>query len=249
MFSYDPTIDRSPFCDRALTVTKAWETTGTGSFISEPLAADMLRAVAYRYAGWSFQKRTKGVDLLSCTFITRSKKRILLNGDAILAELENHLNKKVCIRKVLDRQIKISNVKLETLDGKEQILLFASTDIVVGSHGAGLTNIIFMLPNSLLSELFPPFWKYACYERLANNVGLIYMRERAVGKMGPQCEKDQTSLSCQYEGIRDQNFEVNPEIIVKRLEGMIPVVWRKKYGFLVCFPFSYLCFVPFFFLL
>ena len=43
-------------CDKAMTVAKAWEPFGSGSFIGEPLAGDLLRSVAYRYANVSFVK-------------------------------------------------------------------------------------------------------------------------------------------------------------------------------------------------
>ena len=38
-----------------------------------------------------------------------------------------------------------------------QIRLYANTDILIGLHGAGLTNIIFMSPNSLVVELAAQF--------------------------------------------------------------------------------------------
>ena len=43
-------------CDKAMTVAKAWEPFGSGSFIGEPLAGDLLRSVAYRYVNVSFVK-------------------------------------------------------------------------------------------------------------------------------------------------------------------------------------------------
>ena len=38
-----------------------------------------------------------------------------------------------------------------------QIRTYANTDILVGLHGAGLTNIVFMPPNSLIVELAAQF--------------------------------------------------------------------------------------------
>ena len=38
-----------------------------------------------------------------------------------------------------------------------QIRMYANTDILIGLHGAGLTNIIFMPPNSLVVELAAQF--------------------------------------------------------------------------------------------
>ena len=50
-------------CDRGMVVAKAWETAGTGSFIGEPLAADLLRAAAYRKFHWAFHWKKKGEKL------------------------------------------------------------------------------------------------------------------------------------------------------------------------------------------
>jgi hypothetical protein len=61
--------------------------------------------------------------------------------------------------------------EIVTLSGKsvrEQVQLFASARIVVGAHGAGLTNILFMKPESAVVELLhyrygtPAFYRLAC---------------------------------------------------------------------------------------
>ena len=48
---------------------------------------------------------------------------------------------------------------LEKASGEALIRQFASLDVLVAAHGAGVTNIIFMVPNSAVYELFPPFWQ------------------------------------------------------------------------------------------
>lgn len=40
----------------------------------------------------------------------------------------------------------------------EQIASFASCDAAIGSHGAGFTNALFMIPRSLIVELFSPLY-------------------------------------------------------------------------------------------
>ena len=59
--------------------------------------------------------------------------------------------------------MELQQVVLEKMNGVDQISLFASLDLIIGAHGAAMTNIIFMIPNSLMYELFPPQWKFACY--------------------------------------------------------------------------------------
>ena len=101
------------------------------------------------------------------------------------------------------------NIKYQSLDKEnalQQIELFASLDIVIGAHGAGLTNIIFMSPKSFLYELFPPFWQFACYKRLASNMDIQYLKSTAVGEKGPECNKNEKSTLCQYNGIRRANM-------------------------------------------
>ena len=71
-----------------MVVARAWETEGTGSFIGEPLAGDLLRAVAYKRIGWKFQQKKKG-DELSGALIRRLGKRKLLNTDDVLHALQD----------------------------------------------------------------------------------------------------------------------------------------------------------------
>ena len=76
-------------------------------------------------------------------------------------------------------QMTLQELVLEQRTGMEQVSTFAGLDVLIAAHGAGVTNIIFMLPNSALYELFPPQWKFACYRRLAGNVGVLYAKDMA----------------------------------------------------------------------
>lgn len=71
-----------------MVVARAWETDGTGSFIGEPLAGDLLRAVAYKRIGWKFEPKKKGEEL-SGALIRRLGKRKLLNTNDVLHALQN----------------------------------------------------------------------------------------------------------------------------------------------------------------
>lgn len=126
---------------------------------------------------------------------------------------------------------------LERLDGMALIRQFAQLDVLVAVHGAGITNIIFMMPNSFVVELFPPFWQYGCYRRLASNVGVLYAKETAIGEKGPECARDETSTLCLYAGIRDRHFSMNSTVVRNRVAAAIVAVWKSKYGV----RFSFVC--------
>lgn len=112
---------------------------------------------------------------------------------------------------------------------EQQIRLYASLDILIGAHGAGLTNIIFMTPKSFLYELFPPFWRFSCYKKLANNMDLQYFETIAVGEKGPECQTNETSIICKHKGIRDRDFTVDIDIVINSVKIAIVAVQTKKY--------------------
>lgn len=66
-------------------------------------------------------------------------------------------------------------VYMEELNFKKQIEIMSKTKIVVGLHGAGLTNIIWMKKNSHLIEIKPKSEKYLnCYFNISQALGLNY---------------------------------------------------------------------------
>jgi capsular polysaccharide biosynthesis protein len=46
--------------------------------------------------------------------------------------------------------------------------------VVIGAHGAGLTNVVFCRPGTILYELMPNFYINPCCRRLAQTAGLTY---------------------------------------------------------------------------
>ena len=83
-------------------VARAWETDGTGSFIGEPLAGDLLRAVAYKRIGWHFEQKKKG-DHLSGALIERLGKRKILNTDELL--LAKSLKDELEIQSIVEKEL------------------------------------------------------------------------------------------------------------------------------------------------
>ncbi len=65
-------------------------------------------------------------------------------------------------------------VNAERLTVTEQASLFAGAKVVMGPHGAGLTNIVFCKPGTVVIDLFAPEWINPCYWIIAENIGLRY---------------------------------------------------------------------------
>jgi capsular polysaccharide biosynthesis protein len=61
-----------------------------------------------------------------------------------------------------------------TLSFTEQVRLFRSASVVVGAHGAGLTNIVFCEPGTTVYELVPVSYANACFCNLAMVCRLQY---------------------------------------------------------------------------
>jgi hypothetical protein len=56
----------------------------------------------------------------------------------------------------------------------EQIAAFRAARLVIGPHGAGLSNIAFCQPGSFVYELLPRHYPNCCINRLAQSVGINY---------------------------------------------------------------------------
>jgi len=55
---------------------------------------------------------------------------------------------------------------------QEQAEVFGSAEVVVGAHGAALTNLVFCRPGTLVVELFSPAYVNPCYRDLCMAAGL-----------------------------------------------------------------------------
>jgi capsular polysaccharide biosynthesis protein len=62
-------------------------------------------------------------------------------------------------------------VILEAIPLREQIRIFSSASVIIGPHGAGLTNIIFSNPGATIIEIFSPQLVHTCYPVLSSIAG------------------------------------------------------------------------------
>jgi capsular polysaccharide biosynthesis protein len=65
-------------------------------------------------------------------------------------------------------------VVADQLSVSEQAETFASASVVVGPHGAALTNLVFCRPQTVVVEFFAPRYRQPAYWMLANQCNLSY---------------------------------------------------------------------------
>lgn len=85
-------------------------------------------------------------------------------------------------------QAGFSVIRLDDLPFPHQVSAFATAEIVVAAHGAGLANIVFCTPGTRIVEIFDPTYVVVDYWSLANQVGLPYRyllgEDRKAGRDG-----------------------------------------------------------------
>ncbi|KAK8795070.1 hypothetical protein WA588_003921, partial [Blastocystis sp. NMH] len=200
------------YCDRSLTLLRTWDSRGSGMFIGEKLGVDMLRAAAYHYANVHPQRERTQLHVLA---IQRKGKRKIVNFDTLVKEMSKI--EETTLRKVM----------LEELSPVEQVSLFADTDVIVSPHGAGLTNVIFMLPRSGVVELFPPNFVFFCYKRMCESADILYLHVKGVPATPPPCVNKK---QCVFETMRDVDFAVFVNQTVAATRNMIDLVKVHKYA-------------------
>jgi hypothetical protein len=77
----------------------------------------------------------------------------------------------------------IEAVATEGMGFAEQVRMFSGASLLVGVHGAGLTNAVFMPPGSALVEVMTPWYLASCYLVLAGEADLRYRAVEA-GRAG-----------------------------------------------------------------
>lgn len=76
----------------------------------------------------------------------------------------------------------INVVDLALMGKREQIALLQSTDVLVGHHGAGMSYVMFMRPDSAVVEVLPPFFLSRGFRWVARMRGLVHFIGKAMWK-------------------------------------------------------------------
>ncbi|MEP6518021.1 tetratricopeptide repeat protein [Microcoleus vaginatus] len=92
-------------------------------------------------------------------FISRKERRRVINEDELVAVLT---------------KFGFKSIAPESLSVAEQVSLFAAAEVVIGVHGAALTNTVFCSPGTKVIEIFAPDYVNPCYRKLSSQVGLEY---------------------------------------------------------------------------
>jgi len=94
--------------------------------------------------------------------LRRSKDRLIVNEDELVARLRALPG------------VDVTVVQLESFSYAEQLALLARTDVLVGAHGSGLANLMFLPRKAGLVEIFPYVFSRPTYGVLAKRFGLGY---------------------------------------------------------------------------
>ncbi|WP_296708432.1 glycosyltransferase family 61 protein [Rhodoblastus sp.] len=109
-------------------------------------------------------------------------------------------------------------VTLSELDFKSQVLMFESASIVIGVHGAGLTNMIFMNERSNILEIFYKSYGTPAYIRIAQSLGLNY----AYYSCGSSAEDDHSGrLSEHSNAFCNVSVYVDVDRIAQYIESLV----------------------------
>ena len=149
--------------------------------------------------GQVISRTSGGTPSPSLIYIRRVGRRRVGNDDAVTRLMESR---------------GIVPIELERMTVLEQVRLFQNARLIVASHGAGLTNMIFS-DNAQIIELFGP-WKSLCYAAIARGFG-----HRYVGlDMMPSAGFQQDALS------RSRDFTVEIDMLASSVDERLARVRR-----------------------
>ncbi|TPX12147.1 uncharacterized protein E0L32_007033 [Thyridium curvatum] len=97
------------------------------------------------------------------TIIDRKKTRRIIDMDS----------KRQALERAYPRS-QINIVDFATITIEDQVRLMQATDVLVGHHGAGITNILYLPPDAAVVEIFPPFFSMRGFRSIARMRGLTH---------------------------------------------------------------------------
>lgn len=104
------------------------------------------------------------------------------------------------------KRIELKEICFENMNFEKQMEISNESEIMVGVHGAGLTNLMFMKQNSIIIEIDPFDWGFNCFEHLSKNLEMKNFK-----RICQPITKDKYI----------KNFEVNIENIEENLKDLL----------------------------
>lgn len=116
------------------------------------------------------------VDLLRNTFLPLLIRTERAHSRKIFIS-RKHASRRFDNQEEIENAVKAAGlqiVDLESMEIREQMLLFYQAKLIVGNHGAGLANLVWGSSDARVVELFSPQFLNDCYFRLAKTMGMSY---------------------------------------------------------------------------
>lgn len=121
-------------------------------------------------------------------------RKVFLKDQKYVQTRRLYVSRKCTDKRYFDNEEKVAaflkgygfeRVYMEEYSVKEQAILFAEAEVIVGQHGAALTNFIFCAPNTKVLELMHPnfftpcFWEIAVYNQLDYSSNFVQSVKKA----------------------------------------------------------------------
>jgi hypothetical protein len=164
-------LERLVWLDRMLTQTKINKFLEHAQTFAMPAVREFCEQVR-RATGVAFGRRPAS-DRLRLVYVKRNPPRCLS------ATVEARL------LAWLETRFDVERVDFGALSWSEQVAVSASSDVMLGVHGNGLTNLLWMQPGAVVVELFPPGFHQYDYQMYSELAGLTYF-----GLEGEQVHRD-----------------------------------------------------------
>jgi len=163
----------------------AWD---WGNLFADPWDAQLLRRAAYAAHGVPEDNVTSGTPprVLLVRRVTGNPGRHLLNA----AEVEAHVRGSTARGVPLLFLDNAQSGALEKYSFAEQVRLVAQADVLVGVHGSGLNNALFMRPGSVIVDILPGRMLEMVWHNTAVSAGVRYyflINERSSSTTNADC--------------------------------------------------------------
>jgi capsular polysaccharide biosynthesis protein len=152
-------------------------------------------------------------------FIKRSGKRKILNSNACITTLFKNFGTTYTI-------IPIDFSRLGFL---QQVRLMNQCAVLIGAHGAGMTNCLFMNPDTCIIELFPESFFYDCYRKLCRYKKIHHYSMNGISEKKPCMNLEEFKKvgikDFMIRGqMRDVSFTINIDEFLNTVSNALPKI-------------------------